>query len=103
MAIRLSYIVENRREVLFGFHKRDASALAALGLRLKRHNALQFLGDDKVSHLDRNNGNAPIGNLLLYGIAKFLIELMAAHNHILQRGAADGIAQRRLRRKATAK
>ena len=61
------------------------------------------LGNDKVSHLDRNNGNAPIGNLLLYGIAKFLIELMAAHNHILQRGAANGIAQRRLRRKGNRK
>ena len=92
-------VVEDRGNVLLGLHQRNARALAAFGLRFKRDHILKFLGDDEVANLDRHDRDAPVRHLLLDGFAKLLVKLMTAHDHVLERRAADGIAQGRLRGK----
>ena len=99
VAVRLRHVVEDRGDVLLGLHQRNTRALAAFGLSFKRDHILKLLGDDEVAHLDRHDGDAPIRHLLLHGFAKLLVKLMSAHDHVLERRAADGITQGRLRGK----
>ena len=99
MAVRLRHVVKDRGDVLLGLHQRDTRALSAFGLRFKRNHVLKLLGDDEVANLDRHDGDAPVRHLLLDGFAKLLVKLMTAHDHVLERRAADGVAQGRLRGK----
>ena len=99
MVIRLRNLIKDFGNVALRFHKRDACALAAFRLSLQRHNSLQLFGDDQVAHFNRNDRDTPIGYLFLNSLTQFLIKLMTTHNHIRQRCATDGIAQRRLRGK----
>ncbi len=87
-------------DVELGLAEDDARLLLARRLRLARHRVLERAGNDDVAHLDRRDGDAPRVRAPIDQLLQLVLDALAAAQQIGQRGPADDVAQRRLRRPA---
>ena len=98
LCVGVAHVVHHLADVLLGLHEDDAGLLALLGLGLQAHDVLQLLGQQDVAHLHGQDSHAPGGHLLLQHALELAVELLAADGHLGGARAADGVAQRGLRR-----